>query len=136
MNQTKKTTHRSSILNLFTIGDKILIFSLILLSIMGTLAVKNIQQQGNTVTIKVAGKIVHSLNLKQDQELVVNGPVGQTHIQIQHGKVRVVSSDCPHKICVKTGWIHKSGDLIVCVPNKVVITIEGENNNYFNVITQ
>jgi len=34
-------------------------------------------------------------------------------------------SVCPLHICSQTGWIERPGELIACVPNKLVITIEG-----------
>ncbi|HBE87040.1 MAG TPA: hypothetical protein DDW53_19330, partial [Lachnoclostridium sp.] len=38
----------------------------------------------------------------------------------------ITEASCPDKVCVRTGKIHRSGELIVCLPNRVVITIEGE----------
>ena len=31
--------------------------------------------------------------------------------------------DCPDQICVHTGWIDQEHDMIVCMPNKVVVQI-------------
>lgn len=36
---------------------------------------------------------------------------------------------CPDKLCQKTGTINKAGQSIVCLPNKVVIYYEGEQNS-------
>jgi hypothetical protein len=60
------------------------------------------------------------------QRLVnVNGPLGTTVVQIEDGFLQVLSSPCPEKICVKSGKIHTPGEWIACLPNQVLITIEG-----------
>ncbi|MEW6229491.1 MAG: NusG domain II-containing protein [Bacillota bacterium] len=42
------------------------------------------------------------------------------------GRVRISESDCPDKICVRTGWITRPGQVIVCLPNRIVVEIEGD----------
>ncbi|MCK9224671.1 MAG: NusG domain II-containing protein [Candidatus Muirbacterium halophilum] len=49
-------------------------------------------------------------------------------IEIKNKKVRVVKSNCPDKLCVKTGFIQKQTEFIICVPNNLKITIGEENN--------
>lgn len=39
--------------------------------------------------------------------------------------VRVEQSDCPTQDCVHTGQITRSGQSIVCLPARVVITLQG-----------
>lgn len=39
--------------------------------------------------------------------------------------VRVTASDCPTQDCVHTGTITRSGQSIVCLPARVIITLEG-----------
>ena len=41
--------------------------------------------------------------------------------------VRVSRSDCPTQDCVHTGVITRSGQSIVCLPGRVIITLEGGN---------
>ena len=48
---------------------------------------------------------------------------GRIILQVESGKVRVKSSDCPEQICVHAGWISKKGQIIVCAPNHVLIEI-------------
>ncbi|UCE08218.1 MAG: NusG domain II-containing protein, partial [bacterium] len=95
-----------------------------------------LRQPGNSVTIEVNGRIVHQLDLNTSQQITVTGSVGKTIIKIDQGTAQVIYSDCPEKICIKTGKIHHTGEMIVCVPNKVVAKINGKRNNQFDVITQ
>jgi len=124
------------ILSLLTTGDKILILFFIITSWVGIYWIQRYQHQGEIAVIKLDGKMVATSSLKKNQSFKIMGPVGETRIEIKDSKIRVQTSDCPQKICVKTGWIDRPFQLIVCVPNKIVISIEGEKRDYFDVITQ
>lgn len=121
---------------LFTCGDKLLVAFFLLSSLIALLAINHLQNQGGTVSIGVSGQIKHQFSLKDDREIQVSGPLGLTQIQIKNQKVRIISSACPDKICVNTGWISSTYQMIVCVPNQIVINITGVPNYHFDVITQ
>lgn len=44
-------------------------------------------------------------------------------VEVSEGSVRVIESDCPEKLCVKSGWISHPDIPIVCLPNKITIII-------------
>ncbi|MGN0665722.1 MAG: NusG domain II-containing protein [Huintestinicola sp.] len=46
--------------------------------------------------------------------------------EISEGAVRVLESDCPDKICVKSGWLRLESQSAVCMPNKVILMTEAE----------
>lgn len=58
--------------------------------------------------------------LSKDRIYKVQGPLGFTTFQIQNQKVRILDSPCSGKTCINQGW-HSP---LVCLPNKVIITIE------------
>ena len=66
----------------------------------------------------------------------VPGPLGETVVEIADGAVRVVSSPCPEKICIKTGRISKPGQWIACLPNRVFISIRGRSSGQPDAISQ
>ncbi len=84
------------------------------------------KNQGEKVIISVdkTNNFVYPLN--QDKEIVVNGKLGTAKVVIKDGRVRILNSPCPLKICEKKGWISKKGDFIICIPNRVVIKITGK----------
>jgi len=43
--------------------------------------------------------------------------------KIENHQIRFLSSDCPDKICVNTGYIHNPTESAHCLPNKVSLTI-------------
>ena len=36
-------------------------------------------------------------------------------------------ADCPDRLCMRRGAIRYAGDSIICLPNKVVVEISGED---------
>jgi len=54
----------------------------------------------------------------------VDGPQGETEIEINNGLVKVTKSTCRHKLCEKSRYAANVGDVIACAPNKVLIRIE------------
>ena len=80
---------------------------------------------GTTVLVQVNDRTVGKLDLRSDGEITIAGDRGTLVVQTRDGRVRVAEADCPNKICVRTGWRSKAGDVIVCVPNKTVVRILG-----------
>lgn len=68
------------------------------------------------------GKLLDHLSLDKDREIVLLE--GKMILEIKDEAVRVKKSDCPRKICVNRGWIKSPGQVIVCVPNKILIEIK------------
>ena len=62
--------------------------------------------------------------LSQTREITVDG---EYHLSIVcDGKsISVAHSDCPTQDCVRTGTIRRSGQSIVCLPARVIVTLEG-----------
>lgn len=82
----------------------------------------------------VEGRWVYPLD--QEQTVSIAGPLGETVVRIEEGTVRVLSSPCPEKLCIKTGRIEKPGQWIACLPNRVLITIRGRDTNQPDAISQ
>ncbi len=64
----------------------------------------------------------------KDEIHVVEGYNGKVVIEVAGGKVRVIEEKSPLHLCSKQGWIKNSYESIICLPNKIVITIEAETN--------
>jgi len=107
---------------MLTFADKILI-GVVLLSIgLSTWWVFK-GTKGEIVEIQTPQGIKRVRLSSKPQTIIAPGLLGTTRIEIKGKKVRVISSPCPEKICVKMGWKSKNGETIVCVPNKVVVKI-------------
>ena len=78
---------------------------------------------GSTVVVTVDGEEYASLPLDEDAELLIESAGGTNLLIISGGTASVVEADCPNQVCVETGAISSEGQLIVCLPHKVVIEI-------------
>ncbi|MCF6465382.1 hypothetical protein C3E90_05685 [Clostridium sp. Cult2] len=80
------------------------------------------------ISIQVNGeeikKIIFDTNLI-GKTIPVETEYGYNLIEIDDEKVRVIEADCPDQLDVKQGYISKVGEVIVCLPNRLVIEIKG-----------
>ncbi|NPV91344.1 MAG: NusG domain II-containing protein [Firmicutes bacterium] len=73
-------------------------------------------------------KVIERIDLNEVKEsrlITVSGNY-QNHIRVEPGRISFETSDCPDKICVQTGWLEKYGDIAICMPNRVIVTIENK----------
>ncbi len=82
------------------------------------------QGVGARVLVDSGEQTVFVADLHKNQQVELNGPLGTTVLRIADGSAWVVSSPCPQKICIGLGKASHSGDLLACVPNRLVIRIE------------
>ena len=90
---------------------------------------------GDLVVVKVNGEIYGKYSLSKDRTITVNRNGHMNKITIKGGKVQVSKSSCKNQICVRQGSISTTHQSIVCIPNRVVVSIEGKDGEY-DVISQ
>jgi hypothetical protein len=78
-----------------------------------------------SIEVEVSGERVLTLHREDEGIRQVRGPLGSTAIEIQERRVRVLSSPCPLKLCQRAGWIGGAGEMLVCLPNEVVVRLSG-----------
>ena len=72
------------------------------------------------------GTLLHTVDLRIDQEITVTNSRGGTNIvTVQGGKIAVIEADCPDHYCMQRGWCG-GGAQIVCLPNRLVIRVTEE----------
>ena len=109
--------------------DIIVIASLLLLSLLALLIFSLTRVEGAdlptaAVEITVDGVVVATYSLFEDGTYVLNG--GTNAIVIEGARVYMTHSDCPDHTCERTGKIKYVGQSIICLPNKLSVTIVGE----------
>ena len=68
-----------------------------------------------------AGDEIYPLN--KDGVFSLNG--GTNTLVIENGEAWVSEANCPDKVCMGMGKISKNGEFIACLPNQVIIVVEG-----------
>jgi hypothetical protein len=73
--------------------------------------------------ISVDGKSMMKIDLNNTPEkrFEITGYVGTSIVEVKKGAIRMAYSPCKDKYCQKTGWIRQPGQIIACMPNRVVI---------------
>ena len=110
--------HRADII----VIASILVFSLLVLAVM-TLTKKD----GATVVVEINGTEVAQYPLDLDNTYTLNG--GTNVLTIENGTARMSESSCPDHICENKGKIKYVGQTIVCLPNKLTVTVRGSSDD-------
>jgi len=79
---------------------------------------------GRTVVIEEGNEVVGSYPLSEDRTIPVQGPLGISTVIIKNGEVYMADSPCSNKICIDMGRVSEKGDSIICLPNRIYITIQ------------
>ena len=82
----------------------------------------------NVAVISVNGKEYETVSLDDDREFTVATEYGENKIEIKDGNIRVLSADCPDKLCIRHGKLHSKYDSIVCLPNKLVVEYKTDDD--------
>ena len=81
---------------------------------------------GVRARISQNGAVIRTLSLDEEQEFTLSAPNGGSNtVTVRDGKIRVSHATCPDQICVKQGWVDARSTPIVCLPNGLVIEIQG-----------
>ena len=116
-------------------ADIILAVLLIILGLILSYTMISDNSTGNTVSITVDGKPYAHYPLGEDRNVDVsqNGHINK--INIKDSTVSMEFSDCANQDCVLHNAISKTSETIVCLPNKVIVEIEGDGSG-FDAIAQ
>ena len=118
--------------NTIKAGDWFIIILFCALIIVSTKFLWNLPQ-GEYLEIYKNNKILATYSLNQKVTKIINGEKGETKIIIDNGKVRFTSAPCTKKYCIHQGWINKANQIIICIPNKISISILGGEKNYDSI---
>ena len=100
--------------------DFVIIFLVIACGVF--LIVRSVGHKGSRGVVNAAG-VRYEYSASKDGVYPVEGELGPTTFEIKDGRVRIVDSPCPNKTCISQGW-HSP---LVCLPNKVMITVENDD---------
>ena len=79
--------------------------------------------EGSNIIITVDGKEYGSYSLLEEQTIVIGEGKTQNIIEIKGGKAYMREASCPDQLCVDQNEISFDKESIICLPNKVVITV-------------
>lgn len=106
-------------------NDILLILAVLLLAGGAWLYTTLNRETGAEVVVSVAGEELCRLPLSADTELEIGEGEKRNLLVISDGEARISEASCPDHVCVKRGRVSFDGQSIVCLPNKVVVSIVG-----------
>lgn len=114
-------------------NDLILIGSLLLVAVTSFIIVATTRsaKSNNYANVYVQNDVSFSIDLQEDEEkdypvyAIHSDKVLLTIHRIDHG-VKVISSTCPHKDCIQTGYVNVRNKPIICAHNQVYIIIDSK----------
>ena len=105
------------------LADIILVAVLLVISLSVFLVISLTKEEGAVAVVTVDNEIIGEYSLSDDGEYSLNG--GTNILVIKDGKACVTYASCPDGLCVNQGKISKTGERIVCLPNKLMVEIKG-----------
>jgi hypothetical protein len=117
-------------------AEIIILAAILAAAVILFIALKFPQNGVNTATINYDGE-VFAVSLDKSRVFDLNEMFADAPdmvFEVKNGEIAVKSSDCPGGDCVHSGFIPGGGRVIVCVPNKVTVTVSDENSQFDAVI--
>ena len=108
--------------------DVYLTATILAISFLGLLCVDIFKHGGSEVVVYYKNNIILNVPISQDEIYKVNGTLGDVTIEVNNNKVRVNEETSPRHLCSNQGWISKTYETIICLPNEIIIKIEGSNS--------
>ena len=98
------------------------------------------EESGNFLSARVVldGETIAQYNLTTLTEpitLEVDDASYPLTIQAEPGRICILESSCPGQDCVHTGWASRAGQQIICLPNRLVISLEGGTSEGIDAVT-
>ena len=76
--------------------------------------------KNNVAVIKKDGKVLHTIDLSEVKE-PYTVDLSTNIVLVEQSGIRMLSADCPDKLCVKQGSLNRAPGAIICLPNGVTI---------------
>ena len=104
----------------------IMIFGAVFLLCLALALLPSLEASSELAQIKYGNETM-TVNLQVDQKMVFESKDGSYNaVTVRDGKIAVTEANCPDQYCVKQGFCN-SGEQIVCLPHKLVISFVGES---------
>ncbi len=96
---------------------------------IGTYLILTEKQDSRIAKVYVGDELLYEIDLQSVNEpytITVTGENGKENvIEVRQGEIGVISASCPDKLCVECGFSGSRLLPIICLPNDVMICVEG-----------
>ncbi len=107
---------------------------ILIFCILALVAISKQTTSGGNGYVQIqSSEATYRYSLDVDREITVHGPLGETHVVIEDGHAHIEDSACPTKSCTFQKPISDARAWIACLPNQVLLTIVGGDNENLEV---
>ena len=103
--------------------DLLLVGVLLLAALLLFALTRGTREEGAAAVVTVDGVEVGRYPLSKSGTFPLNG--GTNILVVENGEAWVTEANCPDKICMAMGKISRNGEFIACLPNRLLIVVEG-----------
>lgn len=118
---------------------EIILMIVVLAVAISVMAVLYLMQsaQGAYVVVTLDNEEIGRYPLEVDGVYELTGyEEGHNELHVKEGKAFISTATCPDKLCVKQKEISHTGEMIVCLPNHIIVTIEGDQGAELDGVAQ
>lgn len=113
--------------------DLLLLLGILVIAFLGAIGVQILSvKEAERIQVSVDGQVFGVYSLHKDQEIKINDT---NYLIIKDGVADMIEADCPDQICVNQKAISKTGETIVCLPNKVIVDVKGADGGELDAVT-
>lgn len=113
-------------------NDIILVGGLLIIAAIGIFYLFVLRKTGDSVNVTVDGNTYKTFSLSENVTEDIYTGESNEHLNrliIKDGKAYMETATCPDGICVEHNPVYRDGESIVCLPNRVVVTVTTQNSN-------
>ena len=114
-------------------ADIIVIAVLLSVSVLALLFSNLLRKEGAYLQVEIDGTVSASYPLFENAVYSLNG--GTNELTVKDGVAYMTYSDCPDHTCENTGRVKYVGQTIVCLPNRVSITVVGTSDSSVDFVS-
>lgn len=86
-------------------------------------------KEGAKAIVTQNGQVIKELPLNKEAQVSLDDGNGGTNtLEVKNGSICMTEANCPDLVCVYTGNISRTGEVIACLPHSLIITIQDPND--------
>jgi len=112
-----------------TWADRVLMLLVLSAIAFGWLHIRQLAGGGEAMVDIYRGQTLlaeYPLHAEAVVHFSAQGDIGISEIVIADGNVAISDSPCTGRKCILSGHKHRIGDMLVCLPNRILVAIRGD----------